>query len=168
MTFLSWHLTFLSGNLTFDIWHLTFDIWYSTFDIQNLTFDIWHLMLISDIVGFDIDILIKHGKIFIFHILHDKLAFCCYFDTLAFWFLHYDKFDIDTEALTFHCLNITDGFCGYQQSKKRRRIPRLSVMDSVVICHGFCGYLSWILWLSDTNIGLRDASASINEAKWCN
>ena len=34
--------------------------------------------------------------------------------------------------------------------------------DSAVIYHGFCGYLSGILWLSGTNIGLRDASASKN------
>ena len=38
--------------------------------------------------------------------------------------------------------------------------PKKKETDSAVIYYGFCGYLSWILWLSGTNIGLRDASAS--------
>ena len=64
-------------------------------------------------------------------------------------------FDIDTDiALSqYHCW-----------------ILRLSAIqkksaDSAVIYHGFCGYLSWILWLSGTNIGLRDASASKKASK---
>ena len=32
--------------------------------------------------------------------------------------------------------------------------------DSAAIYYGFYGYLSWILWLSGTNIGLRGAGAS--------
>ena len=66
-------------------------------------------------------------------------------------------FDIDTDTLLQHCL-----------SQYHCWILRLSAIqkksaDSAVIYHGFCGYLSWILWLSGTNIGLRDASASKKE-----
>ena len=45
-------------------------------------------------------------------------------------------------------ISFTDGFWDYLKSKK--------------ITHGFRGYLWRILWLSGTNIGLRDASASKN------
>ena len=94
------------------------------------------------------------------------LTFCLYVYILKF--LHVDisilKLWHLTLTLTLYystaCLNITVGFCGYLQSKKNQRIPRLSIMDSVVIYPGFCGYLSWILWLSGTNIGYRDASTS--------
>ena len=123
------------------------------FVIWNLTFDIWHLVLI-----FDIDILIEHVKIlilicFIFYMLSWHFVDILTFDILilTLWQIWHWHCGFNTSLSQYHWWILRF----YEQSKKNDT-------DSVVICHGFCGYLSWILWLSGTNIGLRDASASKN------
>ena len=115
------------------------------FGICHVTCETWHLNILHfnvDILAFDTEIVLIFWN-FIFDIWHWHFVYMLRFwefDMLTFQFWNYDiwhwHWHFTTTLSQYHCW-----------------ILRLSAIqkksaDSAVIYHGFCGYLSWILWLS--------------------
>ena len=126
------------------------------FGICHVTCETWHLNILHfnvNILAFDTEIVLIFWH-FIFDIWHWHFVYM-----LRFW-----DFDISILKLWHLTLTLTLYYNTVSISLLDSAViwnPKKSA-DSAVIYHGFCGYLSWILWLSGTNIGLRDASTSKN------